>query len=123
MAKIIRKKSTVQSTAQQVESSISKTTERRRKAIDVSELIPSPSIPFNLECSGHIEGAFQKGKIINLIGDSHAGKTLFALSIFAVCSQRKEFDSEMLVTIELKEKKAELEVTPLRILNQTSTDV
>lgn len=92
MAKIIRKKSAVQSTAQQVESSISKTTERKRKKIDVTELIPSPSVPFNLECSGHIEGAFQKGKIINLIGDSHAGKTLFALSIFAECNLRPEFD-------------------------------
>lgn len=63
------------------------------KKIDPLTLIPTPSIPFNLECSGHVEGAFLIGKIVNLIGDSHAGKTLFALSIFAECSLLKRFDN------------------------------
>lgn len=61
------------------------------KKIDPEKLIPTPCIPFNLECSGHYQGAFMAGKIVNLIGDSHAGKTLFALSIFAECSMDKRF--------------------------------
>jgi len=93
MAKIIRKKPAVQSTVQQVESSVSTTTERKRREIDLDQLIPSPSIPFNIECSGHPEGAFLKGTVANLIGDSHAGKTLFALSIFAECNLLGRFDN------------------------------
>ena len=61
------------------------------KKIDPEKLIPTPCIPFNLECSGHYQGAFLMGKIVNLIGDSHAGKTLFALSILAECSMDKRF--------------------------------
>lgn len=63
-----------------------------RKAVDPMTLIPSPCVPFNLECSGRHEGAFQLGKITNLIGDSHAGKTLFVLSIFAECGLLPRFD-------------------------------
>jgi RecA/RadA recombinase len=65
---------------------------RERKEIDISSLIPSPSVPFNLECSSKKEGAFQLGKITNVIGDSHAGKTLFVLSMLAECSKQKRFD-------------------------------
>jgi len=95
MAKIIRKKST--STASQVEESVSETTERKRREVDVNNLIPSPCVPFNLECSGCIEGAFSKGTIVNLIGDSHAGKTLFALSILAECTINKNFSNYRLI--------------------------
>lgn len=65
--------------------------------VDVEKLIPTPSVPFNLECSGHYEGAFMLGKIVNLIGDSHAGKTLFALSIFAECAALKRFDNHRFI--------------------------
>ncbi len=62
------------------------------RRVDPSQLVPTPCIPFNLECSGHWQGAFQLGTVVNLIGDSHAGKTLFALSIFAECAMDKRFD-------------------------------
>lgn len=60
--------------------------------IDPNNLIPTGSTTFNLECSGRIEGAFRLGKMINLIGDSHAGKTLFAFTVFAECSVQPRFD-------------------------------
>lgn len=86
MSKILRRK--IQNISKDIEESVSGTgtSGRVRKPVDPESLIPSPSVPFNLECSGTIHGAFQKGKIVNIIGDSHAGKTLFALSIFAECS-------------------------------------
>lgn len=61
--------------------------------VDPDELIPTGSTIFNLECSGFIEGAFKLGKMVNLIGDSHAGKTLFALTVLAECSLLARFDN------------------------------
>jgi len=72
------------------EKSVKKTI--KSKSVDISKLVPTGSTTFNLECSGRIEGAFKLGKLVNLIGDSHAGKTLFALTIFAECSLNKKFD-------------------------------
>ncbi len=59
--------------------------------IDPKDLVPTGSTTFNLECSGHVEGAFRKGKMVNIIGDSHAGKTLFCLTVMAECSLLKSF--------------------------------
>ena len=61
--------------------------------IDPNDLVPTGSTTFNLECSGHVEGAFKIGKMVNVIGDSHAGKTLFALSVLAECTKLKRFDN------------------------------
>jgi recombination protein RecA len=55
-------------------------------------LIPTGSVLLNLSCSDHIDGGWGAGKIANLIGDSSSGKTLLALSMFAECAQRSEFD-------------------------------
>lgn len=66
---------------------------KKASKIDVKKLVPTGSTTFNLECSGRIEGAFLLGKIINLIGDSHAGKTLLALTIFAECYMKSVFDN------------------------------
>jgi RecA/RadA recombinase len=61
--------------------------------VDKNKLVPTGSTTFNLECSGHIEGAFMLGKVVNLIGDSHSGKTLFGFTIFAECSLLERFDN------------------------------
>jgi len=61
------------------------------KEILPENLVPTGSTTFNLECSGRIEGAFALGKLVNLIGDSHSGKTLFALTIFAECALKVRF--------------------------------
>jgi RecA/RadA recombinase len=57
------------------------------------ELVPTGSTIFNLECSGRIEGAFKIGKMVNLIGDSSSGKTLFGFTIFAECALQDRFDN------------------------------
>lgn len=68
-------------------------TKRKPKPIDPSTLVPTGSTTFNVECSSKIEGAFKVGKMVNIIGDSHAGKTLFCLTILAECSMLKHFDN------------------------------
>jgi RecA/RadA recombinase len=65
---------------------------KKKSKVNPLELVPTGSTTFNLECSGFIEGAFKTGKMVNLIGDSHAGKTLFAFTIFAECALLERFD-------------------------------
>ncbi|RLD78264.1 MAG: hypothetical protein DRJ07_13465, partial [Bacteroidetes bacterium] len=60
-------------------------------------LIPTGSTTLNLECSGTIEGAFQAGKLVNLIGDSSSGKTLISFSTLAECSINPRFDDYRLI--------------------------
>lgn len=55
-------------------------------------LIPTGSVLLNLACSDRSDGGWGAGKIANLIGDSSSGKTLLALSMFAECARRPEFD-------------------------------
>lgn len=69
-----------------------------RKAVkDHKILIPSPSTMFNLACSDSIKGFVPLGHTINLIGDSFAGKTVFALSILAEMARMKEFDDHKFI--------------------------
>ena len=68
-------------------------TQKRSMKVDPKRLVPTGSTTFNLECSGRIEGAFALGKIVNIIGDSHSGKTLFGLTIFAECSLDERFNN------------------------------
>lgn len=61
--------------------------------IDIDELVPVGLTTCHLECSGHYQGAFRIGTLINLIGDSHAGKTLVAFTVFAECNKLEKFDN------------------------------
>lgn len=72
-------------------------TPKKNKSVNVNDLAPSPCVPFNLECSGRHEGAFQLGKVVNIIGDSSSGKTLFVLSSFAECTLLERFDKYRLI--------------------------
>jgi len=76
----------------QLSKSFKQKTSSSSMKIDPAKLVPTGSITFNLECSSRIEGAFALGKLINIIGDSSAGKTLFALTTFAECSLQERFD-------------------------------
>lgn len=60
-------------------------------------LIPTGSTTLNLECSGTVEGAFQAGKLVNLIGDSSSGKSFISLSSLAECSIDERFDAYRLI--------------------------
>ncbi len=63
----------------------SKKTGTKKKAAD-SRYIPTGSTLFNCALSDHPFGGFVKGKVVNIIGDSHAGKTMLSKTILAeVC--------------------------------------
>ncbi len=64
--------------------------------IDPKNLIPTGSALFNLMLSDHEQGGFGKGKVVNLIGDSFAGKTVFLLDTFAEICKHKRFEKYIL---------------------------
>lgn len=71
--------------------------ERVPKQIDPERLIPCGSTMLNLACSDRWQGAFCHGDIVNIIGDSHSGKTLLALSTFAEVAVLERFDEYDLI--------------------------
>lgn len=79
----------------------SSVTEGREKAVKrewtAEDLVPSGSTMLNLACSDTIHGAFLLGGMINIIGDSAAGKTIEALTICAECNQLERFDDYRLI--------------------------
>lgn len=60
-------------------------------------LIPSGSVMLNLACSNTWHGAFEAGRMSNLIGDSSSGKTYLALEMLAQCAMDKRFDDYSLI--------------------------
>uniref|UniRef100_A0A6M3JUQ7 Putative RecA n=1 Tax=viral metagenome TaxID=1070528 RepID=A0A6M3JUQ7_9ZZZZ len=71
--------------------------EREKRIISADELIPTGSTLFNLSLSDNYEGGYSIGKFSNLIGDTHAGKSLIALTMLAQCSYLKRFDNFTLI--------------------------
>jgi len=57
-----------------------------------SVLIPSGSIMLNLACSDSPYGAYRPGTIVNLIGDTSAGKSVLCLTMLAEICYNKRFD-------------------------------
>jgi recombination protein RecA len=94
---------------------------------DKQELLSTGSTLLNLALSNNPRGGLQKGKLVNIIGDSGVGKTLISLSILAEacrdenykdfdlvlrdCEARNNFPVERLFGSKLAEK-----------LNETSVD-
>jgi len=92
MAKRIKiKKSPLDKIAKDFQKKV-KEVKKEPSRLDPNSLIPTGSTTFNLECSGRIEGAFKLGKMVNLIGDSHSGKTIFGFTVFAECALQPRFD-------------------------------
>jgi len=89
VAKIIKRKGAVAKVEKELIAAIKPI---QPKKINPNELVPVGITTFHLECSGRVEGAFQMGTMVNLIGDSHAGKTLLALTVFAECAKLERFD-------------------------------
>lgn len=52
---------------------------------------------FNLACSDKPNGAFSLGRMFNLIGDSHSGKTLMCLTMLAEACKNPFFDNYRLI--------------------------
>lgn len=79
--------------AKQVEKSARKKPE---EVVKRPTLFSSGSTLLNLACSDRRTGAFLPGSMVNIIGDSHTGKTFLAHSIFAEASLNKAFQEYVL---------------------------
>ncbi len=60
-------------------------------------LVPSGSTLLNLACSGSTAGAYKVGKIVNIIGDSSAGKSIEGFTLLAECANNPAFDKHELI--------------------------
>lgn len=63
----------------------------------VKDLVSSASTVLNLRCSGYCQGAFKLGTMVNIVGDSHVGKSILALSILAECAHDDRFNDYTLI--------------------------
>lgn len=77
---------------QQIRSRSNQQVSKEPSVINPENLIPMGSTLLNLAMSGTIYGGAQKGKMINIIGASHGGKTILALTAFAETNNKKSFD-------------------------------
>jgi len=68
-------------------------TDTSLQKVDVDKLIPTGSTLLNLAMSDRYTGGAAKGKVWNIVGDSHSGKTFLALSVLAECAVRSRFDN------------------------------
>lgn len=76
---------------------MARTTKPTKKAEPSSKrrdmvLLPTGSSCLNLACSERADGAFTLGRMVNIIGDSHSGKTFLCLSCLAEAVRMPEFD-------------------------------
>lgn len=72
-------------------------TKRGLIKVSPNKLIPTGSTLLNLCCSDRIEGGYVCGKMVNIIGDSAAGKTMLALSMLAEIANTPRFDDYLLI--------------------------
>lgn len=63
----------------------------------VRGLLPSGSTLLNLALSDHYESGIGAGKVVNIIGDSSAGKTLLCLTAFAEMAYDSKYDDYELI--------------------------
>jgi len=78
---MIQRRNGVDQVVQQGEQGLGKP--GREKKLKFPFLIPSGSTLLNLACSDTADGAFVPGSLINIVGDSSAGKTFLLWTIFA----------------------------------------
>ncbi|MDY6957774.1 MAG: hypothetical protein SVK08_01320 [Halobacteriota archaeon] len=67
-----------------------------KRGISSNLLLPSGSTLLNCACSDNADGAFRKGTIVNLIGDSSSGKSLLSATCLAEMHMSSEFDDYVL---------------------------
>lgn len=65
--------------------------------VPTKKLIPSVSTLLNLACSDNHRGSFGMGKMMNLVGESAAGKTLLSKSFFSMMASQKRFDDYLFI--------------------------
>ena len=69
-----------------------------------SLLVPTGATLLNLALSGKTHGAFKPGTLVNIVGDSSAGKTFLAWSVFAEMVYDKRFDDWDLIYDDVESK-------------------
>lgn len=83
-----------------VKSAVKRTSKKiKKKKEDLSRTpcIPTCSTQMNLACTDKPANGFLVGRMVNIIGDSSAGKSIFALGCLAEVAQLKEFDRYQLI--------------------------
>lgn len=65
---------------------------RKKESREDLRFIPSGSTLLNCALSDSIEGGFPQGKIVNVVGDSSAGKTMIAETLLAELANDSRFD-------------------------------
>lgn len=72
--------------------------DKKIKQMEPEELLlPSGCTLFNCACSGSPFGAYPPGRVINIIGDSSAGKTILTYTGLAEMAHNKIFDEYRLI--------------------------
>lgn len=66
--------------------------QKKGQEVKNSHLVPSGSTLLNLACSDDHKGAFVSGTIVNIIGDTSAGKSFLALTVLAEICNNSRFD-------------------------------
>lgn len=70
---------------------------KKRTSTSGQKLVSCGSTMFDLAMSGSVEGGIAVGKMINIIGDSHAGKSLLSLYVLAEAASDPFFDDYLLI--------------------------
>lgn len=76
---------------------IARRSDDKHEASKLGLLVPSGSILLNLACSNHYRGAWELGRMVNLIGDSNTGKTYQAMEMLAQVCQDPNFEEYELI--------------------------
>jgi len=90
-------------TAEQIEERNTEPVSVKKQSKKTSDLIPTGCTLLNLACSDNYKAGFGLGKIINIIGDTSAGKTFLALTIFAEVVKESRFDNFVLAYDDVEE--------------------
>lgn len=76
---------------------ISKRAEKKPEKEQRRMLVSSGSVMLNLACSNTYRGAYEVGRMVNLIGDSSSGKTYLAMEMLAACANDSRFNEYALI--------------------------
>lgn len=78
--------------------------ENHSQLCDRGELVPTGSTLLNLALSDNPYGGWKLGSIVNLVGDTDAGKTFLDLNMYAELVKVKQFDDYRLIYDEPEQK-------------------
>lgn len=78
-----------------------------------SDFVSSGSVNLNLAMTGKPTRGFGKGSYTLLVGDSHAGKTMIALTAMAEAANNPEFDNYQLVYDATTEDGAQMDIAKM----------